>query len=71
MSNGLKWLQCPICKQTIYWKVPEKVLKSVKRFPTPVIIKHDEHYIVCYVDSHFQVADTEIVSAFLEAQAKE
>jgi hypothetical protein len=71
MTDGLKWLQCPICKQTIYWKVPEKILKSVKRFPTPVIIKHDEHYVVCYVDSHFQVADTEIASAFLEAQAKE
>ncbi len=71
MSEGLKWLQCPVCKETIYWKVPADILKGVERFPTPIVIKHEDHYLICYVDSHYQLADTEVVSAFIEAQAKE
>ncbi|TFG10905.1 hypothetical protein EU538_00420 [Candidatus Thorarchaeota archaeon] len=71
MSEGLKWLQCPVCKETIYWKVPSDVLKDVDRFPTPIVIKHNDHYLVCYVDSHYQLADTEVASAYIEAQAKE
>ncbi len=71
MTDGLKWLQCPVCKATIYWRIPENAFKEAKRFPTPVIIKHEDHYVVCYVDSHYQVADTEIASAFLEAETKE
>jgi hypothetical protein len=69
--EGLKWLQCPVCRETIYWQVPAEALKEVKRFPAPVIIKHKDHYLVCYVDSHLQLADTEIAIAFIEGASKE
>ncbi|MGY5874470.1 MAG: hypothetical protein RTU30_01880 [Candidatus Thorarchaeota archaeon] len=70
MAEGLKWLQCPVCKETIHWKVPESALKEVKRFPVPIIIKHQDHYLICYIDSHSQLADTEIACAYIEAQAE-
>jgi len=66
MTQGMKWLQCPVCKQTIHWKIPEAELKDVKRFPAAIIIKHDDHYLIVYVDSHLQLADTEIAAAFVE-----
>jgi len=71
MAEGLKWLQCPVCKETIYWKVPEEALKTVKRFPAPIVIKHKDHYLVCYVDSHFQLADTEVAISFIESSEKD
>ncbi len=71
MAEGLKWLQCPVCKETIYWKVPESALKEVKRFPAPIIIKHQDHYLICYIDSHSQLADTEVACSFIEAKVKE
>jgi len=73
MTQGMKWLQCPVCKQTIHWTIPEAALKEVKRFPAAIVVKHDDHYIIVYLDSHFQLADTEVVSAFVEglAQKKE
>jgi hypothetical protein len=71
MAEGLKWLQCPVCKATIYWKVPDEALKQVKRFPAPIVIKHRDHYLVCYIDSHYQLADTEVVTAFIEGASKD
>jgi hypothetical protein len=60
MAEGLKWMQCPVCKESIYWEIPTDALKSVKRFPVPVVVKHKDHYLVCYLDSHHQLADTEV-----------
>jgi len=70
MAKGMKWLQCPVCKQTISWKIPESALKEVKRFPAAVIVKHDDHYLIVYLDSHLQLADTEIACAFLEGSTQ-
>jgi hypothetical protein len=70
MAKGMKWLQCPVCKQTICWKIPEAALKEVKRFPASVIVKHDDHYLIVYLDSHLQLADTEIASAFVEGSTQ-
>ncbi len=70
MAKGMKWLQCPVCKQTIYWQIPEDALKEVKRFPAAVIVKHDDHYLIVYLDSHLQLADTEIAAAFVEGSTQ-
>ncbi|TXT57646.1 MAG: hypothetical protein BAJATHORv1_10349 [Candidatus Thorarchaeota archaeon] len=70
MAEELKWLQCPVCKETIYWRVPMEALKKVARFPVPIVIKHKDHHLVCYVDSHHQLADTEVAIAFIEGEAK-
>lgn len=70
MAEGLKWFQCPVCKESIHWKVPTEELKDVKRFPAPVVIKHNDHYLICYMDSHHQLADTEVAIAFVEGQSK-
>ncbi len=70
MSDGPKWMQCPICKETLYWKIPKDALKDVKRYPAAIIIKHHDHYIVVYIDSHHQLADTEIAAAYIESQTK-
>jgi len=70
MAQGMKWLQCPVCKQTIHWKIPDGALKDVKRFPAAIIIKHDDHYLIVYVDSHLQVADTEIAGTFVEGSTQ-
>lgn len=71
MSEGLKWFQCPVCKESIHWKLPEEELKQVKRFPAPIVIQHKDHYLICYLDSHHQLADTEIATAFVEGKSKE
>ncbi|MFW9799393.1 MAG: hypothetical protein ACFFD9_03080 [Candidatus Thorarchaeota archaeon] len=71
MAESLKWLQCPACKKTIFWEMPVKALKKVKRFPVAVIVKHLDHHVVCYVDSHQQLADTEVAAAYIEGKAKE
>lgn len=71
MAEGLKWLQCPVCKESIYWRVPEEGLKKIKRFPAPVVIKHKDHYLVCYLDSHYQLADTEVAADCVEGKAKQ
>jgi len=71
MTEGLKWLQCPACKETIFWEIPTKALKGVKRFPVAVIVKHKDHYLVCYVDSHHKLADTEVAIGYAEGKAKE
>ena len=71
MAEGLKWMQCPVCKESIYWEIPVAELKKVKRFPVPVVIKHNDHTLVCYLDSHNQLADTEIAIARVEGKAKE
>ncbi|MFW9845236.1 MAG: hypothetical protein ACFFD6_00695 [Candidatus Thorarchaeota archaeon] len=71
MAEGLKWLQCPVCKKTISWEIPDKALKKVKRFPVPVVIKHEDHFLVCYVDSHLQLADTEVSVALIEGKSKD
>jgi hypothetical protein len=70
MAEGLKWMQCPVCKESIYWEVPIDSLKQVKRFPAPVVVKHKDHYLVCYLDSHYQVADTEIAIAGVDGKEK-
>ncbi|MFW9907088.1 MAG: hypothetical protein ACFFEF_00825 [Candidatus Thorarchaeota archaeon] len=70
MTEGLKWLQCPVCKETISWDLPKSELKKVQRFPAPIIIKHDNHYLICYVDSHYQLADTEAACACIEGKSK-
>jgi hypothetical protein len=70
MSEGLKWMQCPVCKETIYWEIPKNALNDITRFPIPIIINHKDHYIVCYVDSHFQIADAEVVVRYIEAKSK-
>ena len=70
MAEGLKWMQCPVCKESIYWEIPTEQLKEVKRFPVPVVVKHNDHYLVCYLDSHYQLADTEIAIASVEGKAK-
>ncbi len=71
MADELKWLQDPITKETIYFKLPVKQLKDVKRFPAPIVIKHKDHYLICYVDSHYQLADTEVAIAAVDAHSKE
>jgi hypothetical protein len=71
MAEGLKWLQCPVCKKTIFWEVPTEALKDVKRFPVAVVIKHQDHHLVCYIDSHLQLADTEVAVAQIEGKSKE
>lgn len=71
MAEGLKWFQCPVCKESIHWAVPTEELKDVKRYPAPVVIKHNDHYLVCYLDSHHQLADTEVATAFIEGKSKE
>ncbi len=71
MNEGLKWLQCPVCKETISWQVPAESLKEVKRFPAPIIIKHKDHYVICYIDSHYQLADTEAATACVEGSSKQ
>ncbi len=70
MAEGLKWMQCPVCKESIYWEIPIDELKKVKRFPAPVVVKHEDHYLVCYLDSHYQLADTEIAITGVEGKAK-
>ncbi|NWF96797.1 MAG: hypothetical protein HXY34_11705 [Candidatus Thorarchaeota archaeon] len=70
MSEGLKWLQCPVCKETIYWKAPLEALKEVKRFPIPIVIRHNDHFLVCYIDSQYQIADTEVAVSLVDATAK-
>ncbi|MHA1772172.1 MAG: hypothetical protein ACTSYL_01265 [Candidatus Thorarchaeota archaeon] len=70
MSNGPRWMQCPVCKETISWEIPKDALKDVARFPAAIVIKHHDHYLVCYVDSHNQLADTEVASVFIEAGSK-
>ncbi|MHA1906239.1 MAG: hypothetical protein ACW98Y_03015 [Candidatus Thorarchaeota archaeon] len=70
MNEGLKWLQCPVCKETISWQLPGDELKKVKRFPAPIVIQHKDHYLICYVDSHYQLADTEAATAFVEGNSK-
>ena len=70
MAEGLKWMQCPVCKESIYWEVPIDSLKQVKRFPAPVVVKHKDHYLVCYLDSHYQLADTEIAIAGVDGKEK-
>ncbi|MHA3962486.1 MAG: hypothetical protein AM325_003005 [Candidatus Thorarchaeota archaeon SMTZ1-45] len=70
MAEGLKWMQCPVCKESLYWEVPKDKLKKVKRFPAPVVVKHKDHYLVCYLDSHHQLADTEIAMASVEGKEK-
>ena len=71
MTEGHKWLQCPVCKETIFWEIPAKALKGVKRFPVAVVVKHEDHYLVCYVDSHHQLADTEVAIGYTEGKAEE
>ncbi|GAG77923.1 unnamed protein product, partial [marine sediment metagenome] len=46
-------------------------LKKVKRFPAPIVIRHKDHYLICYLDSHYQLADTEIAISFVEGKSKE
>jgi hypothetical protein len=70
MAEGMKWMQCPVCKESIYWEVPIDSLKQVKRFPAPVVVKHKDHYLVCYLDSHYQLADTEIAIAGVDGKEK-
>ncbi len=70
MSEGLKWIQCPVCKETIFWEVPKNALKDVARYPAPIIVKHKDHFLICYVDSHFQIADTEVAVRYMEASSK-
>ncbi|MEM4735284.1 MAG: hypothetical protein QXS20_06140 [Candidatus Thorarchaeota archaeon] len=67
MSEGQKWLQCPICKETISWVLHDDSLTDIERFPVPIVIRHKDHLIVCYIDSHLQIADTEIVVEYVEA----
>ena len=64
-------MQCPVCKESIYWEVPKDALKKVKRFPAPVVVKHKDHYLICYLDSHYQLADTEVAIIGVEGKAKE
>ncbi|MHA1769029.1 MAG: hypothetical protein ACTSV3_04170 [Candidatus Thorarchaeota archaeon] len=71
MAEGLKWMRCPVCQESIYWRVPVDALKGVKRFPAPVIVKHKDHYLICYLDSHQQLADTEVAAACVDGKAKE
>ena len=70
MAEGLKWMQCPVCKESIYWEVPKDELKKVKRFPAPVVVKHKDHYLICYLDSHHQRADTEVAIVGVEGKAE-
>ena len=70
MKKGLKWLQCPVCKETISWQLPADELKKVKRFPAPIVIKHKDHHLIVYVDSHYQLADTEAATACVEGASK-
>ena len=71
MAEGLKWLQSPVTKESIYFKLPVDELKEVKRFPAPVVVKHNDVYLVVYVDSHYQLADTEVAIACVEAKSKD
>ncbi|RLI60119.1 MAG: hypothetical protein DRO87_00970 [Candidatus Thorarchaeota archaeon] len=64
-------MRCPVCQESIYWRVPVDALKGVKRFPAPVIVKHKDHYLICYLDSHQQLADTEVATACVDGKAKE
>ena len=57
--------------QRPFARLPESALKEVKRFPAPIVIKHQDHYLICYIDSHSQLADTEVACAYIEAQVKE
>jgi len=70
-GSGAKWLRCPVCKKTIYWKLPTEALKEVERFPAPIVIKHEDHCLIIYVDSHYQLADTEVAVAFIEGKGEE
>ena len=70
MKDGVRWLQCPVCKETINWEIPKESVKDVKRFPAAIVIKHKDHYLIIYVDSHLQLADTEIATAFVEGVSK-
>jgi hypothetical protein len=70
MAEGLKWMQCPVCKESIYWEIPTDELKKVKRYPAPVVVKHNDHYLICYLDSHHQLADTEVAIMGVEGKAK-
>ncbi len=35
-----------------------------------IIIRHKDHHLIIYVDSHLQLADTEIATAFVEGVSK-
>ena len=70
MAEGLKWMQCPVCKESIHWEIPTEQLKQVKRFPAPVVVKHNDHYLVCYLDSHYQLADTVIAIAGVDGKSE-
>ena len=71
MAEGLKWMQCPVCKESIYWEIPKDTLKNVKRFPAPVVVKHKDHYLICYLDSHHQLADTEIALVAVDGKEEQ
>ncbi len=45
-----------------------EALEKVKRFPAPVVIRHKDHYIICYLDSRYQLADTEIAAAMVDVE---
>ncbi len=70
MTESLKWLQCPVCKETIYWNIPDNAMEDVKRFPAPIVVKHQDHYLIVYIDSHYQIADTEVATACVEGKSK-
>ena len=70
MPDDVKWLQNPISKETIYFKLPVAELKKVKRFPAAFIVKDKDMYLIVYVDSHYQLADTEIAVAIVEAKTE-
>ena len=57
--EDLIWLMCPVCKKTIYIKIDKEKVKNVKRYPFPIIVHHNDHTLVVYLDSHFAVADAE------------
>jgi hypothetical protein len=70
MAEGLKWMQCPVCKESIYWEIPVDELKKIKRFPAPIVVKHKDHYLICYLDSHHQLADTEIAVTGVDGKSE-
>jgi hypothetical protein len=70
MAEGLKWMQCPVCKESIYWEIPTEELKKVKRFPVPIVVKHKDHHLICYLDSHHQLADTEVAITITEGKVE-
>lgn len=52
-----RYANCPVCKKKTVLKVPDGILKDVKRFPYMIKVKHKDHYFYINIDSQAWITD--------------